>query len=97
MADGASFEQHFIDAKRYHELNSDSFERGRTHLSFGERLRRARHRVEARRELRRAFEIFDRLGADPWAERARLELLATGEHARRRGGPALDQLTPQEF
>jgi DNA-binding CsgD family transcriptional regulator len=97
LADEISFEQHFIDAQHYNELNSDSFERGRTHLSFGERLRRARHRVEARRELHRAFEIFDRLGADPWAERARLELLATGETARRRGGPALDQLTPQEF
>ncbi len=97
VAGEALFEQHFIDAKHYHELNSDSFERGRTYLTFGERLRRARHRVEARRELRHAFEIFDRLGADPWAERARLELLATGETARRRGGPALDELTPQEF
>jgi DNA-binding CsgD family transcriptional regulator len=97
LADDGSFEQHFVDALRFGELNSDSFELGRTHLCFGERLRRARRRVEARRELHRAFDIFDRLGATPWAERARLELLATGQTARRNRGPALQELTPQEF
>jgi DNA-binding CsgD family transcriptional regulator len=97
LADDTSFEQHFADAVRFGELNSDSFELGRSRLCFGERLRRVRRRVEARRELRQAFDIFDRLGAAPWAERARLELLATGQTARRIRGPALEELTPQEF
>ena len=97
VADDASFEASFVEALRYHELTSDSFERARSHLCFGERLRRARRRTYARRELRLAFEIFDELGAAPWAERARLELLATGETAHRRGRDAVERLTPQEF
>ena len=97
LADAASFEEHFLDALRFGHLNSDSFELGRSQLCFGERLRRVRRRVEARRELRQAFDIFDRLGAAPWAERARLELLATGQTARHSRGPALEELTPQEF
>jgi len=97
VADDASFEPCFVEALRYHDLTSDSFERGPSHLCFGERLRRARRRTHARRELRCAFEIFDELGATPWAERARLELPATGETARRRDRDALERLTPQEF
>jgi len=97
LADDASFEQYFVEAVRFGKLNSDSFELGRSHLCFGEQLRRVRRRIEARRELHQAFDIFDRLGAAPWAERARLELLATGQTRRRNTGPALDELTPQEF
>jgi hypothetical protein len=67
IAEDALFETFFVEALRCHELTSDSFERARTHLCFGERLRRTR----ARRELRQAFEVFDELGAAPWAERAR--------------------------
>ena len=51
----------------------------------------------AREQLREALEAFDRLGAEPWAERARAELLATGETARRRDPSTLDELTPQEL
>ena len=97
LSNEESYERHFADAIHYHDSTSDSFERGRTHLCYGERLRRARRRVQARGELRRAFQIFDRLGAVPWAERARVELLATGETARRRDARTLDHLTPQEF
>ena len=72
------------------------FERARTQLSFGERLRRARHRLEARDHLRAAWERFEQLGAAPWAERAKAELLATGETIRRDARtPA--RLTPQEI
>ncbi|MBV9358491.1 MAG: helix-turn-helix transcriptional regulator [Chloroflexi bacterium] len=97
LADETSYHQHFEDALGYHERTLDSFERGRTQLCFGERLRRSRHRVQARGELRAAFEAFERLGAEPWAERARVELLATGETAHRRGDGTLERLTPQEF
>ena len=86
----------FEAALRLHGLTPDRFEEARTRLCFGERLRRARRRVQAREQLRRAFDAFDELGAEPWAERARLELLATGETARRRDASTLDQLTPRE-
>ncbi|UYQ65012.1 ATP-binding protein [Streptomyces peucetius] len=54
------------------------FERARTELLHGEALRRARRTTEARTQLRAAAETFERLGATPWAERARAELHATG-------------------
>jgi DNA-binding CsgD family transcriptional regulator len=53
--------------------------------------------VQARGELRAAIATFDDLAAEPWAERARLELLASGETARRRDAGTLDQLTPREL
>jgi AAA ATPase domain len=52
VADDASFERHFLEAFRCHDLTGDSFERGRSHLCFGERLRRARRRLHARRGRR---------------------------------------------
>ncbi|MGW3226988.1 AAA family ATPase [Kitasatospora sp. NPDC001095] len=71
-------------------------ERARSRLLFGEWLRRRRRRSEARVQLRAAYEQFEAGGAALFAERARTELLATGETARRRvPGTRLD-LTPQE-
>jgi DNA-binding CsgD family transcriptional regulator len=67
----------------------------RTHLVFGEWLRRAQRRSDAREHLRAAHEMLDRSGAGGFAERARRELSATGEAVRRRdAAPAV--LTPQE-
>jgi DNA-binding CsgD family transcriptional regulator len=68
----------------------------RAHLIYGEWLRREQRRREARDQLRTAYERFDRMGADAFAERARRELLATGETARKRSVSAPDLLTPQE-
>ncbi len=68
----------------------------RTHLLLGEHLRRLRQRSAARPHLRAAWDTFDRLGAAPWAERARTELRATGESARSRTTAGLEDLTPQE-
>ena len=73
------------------------FEQARTQLCFGERLRRARHRAQARQHLHNALDTFERLGARPWAERARAELRATGETARREEEAVLPRLTPQEL
>jgi DNA-binding CsgD family transcriptional regulator len=84
-------------ALQQHVLAPDAFEEARTRLCYGERLRRARRRIDARNELRRAFAVFDRLGAVPWRERAAVELAATGETARRRHVSTLDELTPQEL
>src|SRR5262249_12076014 len=68
----------------------------RAHLLYGEWLRRQLRRVDARKELRIAYEMFTDFGMDAFAGRARIELQATGEHARRRTVDAVGQLTPQE-
>jgi DNA-binding CsgD family transcriptional regulator len=73
------------------------FWRARIELSYGEFLRRARQRRDARLHLRAALETFDGLGITPWADRARTELRATGETVRRRSVDAAEQLTPQEL
>lgn len=80
-----------------HAASSRPFERARTDLAFGEFLRRGRRRIEAREHLRAALEVFEALGAAAWAERARLELRASGQTARRRDPSTRDQLTPQEL
>jgi DNA-binding CsgD family transcriptional regulator/Tfp pilus assembly protein PilF len=69
---------------------------GRAHLLYGEWLRRGRRRREARQQLRTALELFTRMGIEGFADRARRELLATGEHARKRSIETRDDLTPQE-
>jgi len=68
----------------------------RGHLLYGEWLRRQRRRLDARKELRTAYEMFSKFGMEAFAERARVELLATGEHARKRTLETRDDLTPQE-
>jgi DNA-binding CsgD family transcriptional regulator len=74
-----------------------SLDRARIQLHYGEHLRRGKRRIDARVHLRHAIDGFDRLGAAPWADRARRELRATGETARKRDLSPLAQLTPQEL
>ena len=68
----------------------------RAHLLYGEWLRRQRRRIDARAQLRIAHDLFSDFGMEAFAERTRVELEATGEHARRRTVDNLGQLTPQE-
>jgi ATP/maltotriose-dependent transcriptional regulator MalT len=68
----------------------------RSHLIYGEWLRRENRRVDARAQLRTAHEMLVMMGADGFAERARRELLATGEKVRKRRDDTRDELTPQE-
>ena len=69
----------------------------RAHLLYGEWLRRERRRTDAREQLRTAFGMLDSMGVAAFAERARRELRATGETARKRAvGSRNDQLTAQE-
>jgi DNA-binding NarL/FixJ family response regulator len=71
-------------------------ELARAQLLYGEWLRRAGRRIDARRELRLAHEAFLHIGIDGFAERARRELVATGETARKRTVETYNELTPQE-
>jgi DNA-binding CsgD family transcriptional regulator len=68
----------------------------RARLQYGEWLRRENRRVDAREQLRAAHELFGDIGAKAFAERARHELLATGETVRKRTEDARGILTPQE-
>jgi DNA-binding NarL/FixJ family response regulator len=97
VAGDDEFEAHFAESLALHPDDEDVFGRARTRLAYGERLRRARRRVEAREQLRAALDTFERLGAAPWAERTRSELRASGETARKRDPSTLAQLTPQEL
>jgi DNA-binding CsgD family transcriptional regulator len=87
---------HFEAALRHDHSAQRPFERARNEQSLGETLRRQRRRSEARIHLRKALEVFEKLGTAPWAERARAELRASGETARKRDPSTFDQLTPQE-
>ena len=97
LADPDDFDAAFATALQAHELLPMPFELARCELCFGERLRRAGRRVEARERLRSALDAFERLGAQPWSERARSELRASGATARRGGAALSNELTGQEL
>jgi DNA-binding CsgD family transcriptional regulator len=71
-------------------------ELARTHLLYGEWLRREGRRVDARERLRTAHEMFVAIGMEAFAERARRELLVAGATVRKRSPETRDELTPQE-
>jgi DNA-binding CsgD family transcriptional regulator len=71
-------------------------ELARAHLVYGEWLRRERRRVDAREQLRVAHEMLIAMGADGFAQRARRELMATGETVRKQTAETRDELTRQE-
>jgi DNA-binding CsgD family transcriptional regulator len=73
-------------------------ELARAHLLYGEWLRRQGRRIDARAQLRTSYDLFVAIGLKAFAERARRELMATGEIVRKRTveASATDQLTPQE-
>jgi DNA-binding CsgD family transcriptional regulator len=97
LSDGDDAEELYKAAIARLSRTSIRVQLARTHLLYGEWLRRERRRVDARTELRTAYELFRDFGVEAFAERARLELEATGEHARKRTVETLDQLTPQEM
>ena len=96
LTEGEIATRHF---ERALGLSADAlpFDLARMHLLFGEHLRRERRRSDARVHLRMALDGFERLRAEPWASRARTELRASGETARRRDPSTTDQLTAQEL
>jgi DNA-binding CsgD family transcriptional regulator len=88
--------EHFEEAVRRAETTRP-FDLGRIRALYGEHLRRERRRLDARRHLRAAIEAFESVDAVLWAERARTELRASGETARKRDPSTVSQLTPQEL
>jgi DNA-binding CsgD family transcriptional regulator len=93
----AGVDEAFQAALELNDHEPSAFERARTELLYGERLRRVGQRRAARAQLQAAFETFRRIGARPWAERARIELNASGARLRRHDPTAAERLTPQEL
>jgi DNA-binding CsgD family transcriptional regulator len=96
LSDGDDADRHYREAIDHLSGSAVRAELARTHLLYGEWLRRERRRVDAREQLRTAHAMFDEMGADAFAERAGRELLATGESARKRTVETRDDLTAQE-
>jgi DNA-binding CsgD family transcriptional regulator len=93
---GEHAEEHYREAVSRLQQSRAMVDLARTHLLFGQWLRRARRRRDARRELRTASDMFTAMGADGFAEQASTELRATGERARARTPETAFDLTPRE-
>jgi DNA-binding CsgD family transcriptional regulator len=96
LAKGLRAEDLYVEATDRLGRTRIAVDLARAHLLYGEWLRRQRRRLDARKELRVAHELFSDFGMEAFAERARVELQATGERARKRTVDTRDQLTPQE-
>jgi DNA-binding CsgD family transcriptional regulator len=96
LADDQRAEEHFVEAVDRLRRTRMAVDLARAHLLYGEWLRRRRRRLDARGQLRTAYDLFSDFGMEAFAERARLELEATGEHARKRSLETMADLTPQE-
>jgi DNA-binding CsgD family transcriptional regulator len=90
-------------AEKYHQQAIESLghcrmraQLARARLCYGEWLRRENRRVDARHQLRQAYDVLAKMGAHGFAERAERELLATGETVRKRRDDTRNELTPQE-
>jgi DNA-binding CsgD family transcriptional regulator len=97
LAGDDHLDERFAEALRLHDASPDTFERARTLMSYGARLRRARRRVDARVHLVEARARFDALGARRWSDVVASELEATGLRVRSRGGGPVLELTPREL
>ncbi len=96
LADDAAAEDLFREALERLGRTSIAVHRARTQLVYGEWLRRVNRRIDARRQLTEAHDMFTRMGAQAFAERSRRELVATGEKVRKQAAGTGDELTAQE-
>ena len=96
LSDGEVAEQRYGEAIERLDRTRMRVDLGRAYLLYGEWLRREHRRVDARAHLRTAYEMFSSMGAEGFADRARRELLATGETVRKRAADTRDELTAQE-
>ena len=97
LSEGETAENLYRDAIERLGRTRLRLELARAHLLYGEWLRRANRRVDAREQLRAAHEMFTAMGVEAFAGRAEREVLATGEHVRKRNVETRDDLTPQEI
>lgn len=97
VTDGPAAEEHYLQAIDHLRGCRMAIYLARTHLVYGEWLRRERRRQDAREQLRRAHEMLSEMGVDAYAERAARELRATGEHPRKRTAQPSDDLTAHEL
>jgi DNA-binding CsgD family transcriptional regulator len=97
LAEAARAPALFESALAHHAHGGRPYDRARTHLAYGELLRRSQRRVDARTHLRRALEIFEDLHVEPLIARAAQELRASGETARKRDPSTQLKLTPMEL
>lgn len=96
LTEGESAEAVYLEAIQALERTSVRVDLARAHLLYGEWLRRERRRLDAREQLRTAHGLFTEFGMEAFADRARLELHATGARPRKRTAETRDDLTPQE-
>ncbi len=96
LGDGQAADRLYREAIERLERSRIAVHLARTHLVYGEWLRRENRRLDAREQLRTAYEMLHRFGANAFAERARRELLATGESVRSRTADIREALTAQE-
>ncbi len=97
LAEPADAPRWFETALTHHGGAKRPYELARTHLAYGELLRRCQRRVDARPHLRAALALFEELRAEPFVTRAAQELRASGETARKRDPSTLTDLTPMEL
>ena len=96
LSQGEAAESSYTEAIERLGRTRIRIELARAHLFYGEWLRREGRRLDARHHVRSAYEMFADMGAEAFAERARHELLATGETVRRRAVGGRDEFTAQE-
>ncbi len=96
VAGSDNAEEGYQDALRLLGTTRSMPQVARTHLLYGEWLRRRRLRGQARDQLRRALEMFEAMGLEPFAERCRVELRTTGERVRKKAVGHPEELTPRE-
>jgi DNA-binding CsgD family transcriptional regulator len=96
LADADEAEEHYRESIKLLGDSTSATDLARSRLMFGEWLRRQRRRSEARSELMTAYAMFADMGAAGFAERARIELGATGAKPRKRVPETANDLTPQE-
>jgi DNA-binding CsgD family transcriptional regulator len=96
LSDGQAADSRYRESIEWLGQTRIRAELGRSHLLYGEWLRRQRRRRDARDQLGSAYEIFHSMGAEAFAERARIELRASGGQVRERDAATPDTLTAQE-
>ena len=96
VTEGEAADAHYRESIEYLSRTRVPVHLARSHLVYGEWLRRQGRRVDARLQLRSAQMMFDDMGSKAFADRTRRELLATGETVHKRTFAAYSELTPQE-